>query len=71
MWLFILLVDHHWCGCNSGDAMFGVGITFGIYLIIIIIIIIITMAGMADVLRGWLPHRVEAQMARFPTRTML
>ena len=37
------------------------------------IIIIIIMAGMAVVLRGWLPHRGEAQMAYnycFPTRTM-
>ena len=34
---------------------------------------IIIMAGMAVVLRGWLPHRGEAQMAYnycFPTRTM-
>ena len=38
-----------------------------------ILIIIIIMAGMAVVLRGWLPHRGEAQMAYnycFPTRTM-
>ena len=37
------------------------------------VIIIIIMAGMAVVLRGWLPHRGEAQMAYnfcFPTRTM-
>ena len=34
---------------------------------------VIIMAGMAVVLRGWLPHRGEAQMAYnycFPTRTM-
>ena len=39
----------------------------------VIIIIIIIIAGMAVVLRGWLPHRGEAQMAYndcFPTRTM-
>ena len=36
-------------------------------------LIIIIMAGMAVFLRGWLPHRVKAQMACnycFPTRTM-
>ena len=35
--------------------------------------IIIMMAGMAVVLRGWLPHRGKVQMAcnyYFPTRTM-
>ena len=35
--------------------------------------LIIIMAGMAVVLRGWLPHRGKAQMACnycFPTRTM-
>ena len=48
-------------------------LTSGLMSFNIIIIIIIIMAGMAVVLRGWLPHRGEAQMAYnycFPTRTM-
>ena len=36
-------------------------------------LLVIIMAGMAVILRGWLPHRGEAQMGytyRFTTRTM-
>ena len=43
------------------------------YNVVLLVIIIIIMAGMAVVLRGWLPHRGKAQMASnycFPTRTM-
>ena len=54
------------------------GMGVGVYILVlpllcIVIIIIIIMAGMAVFLRGWLPHRGEAQMAYnycFPTRTM-
>ena len=50
---------------NSSQGGFEPGLTYNNNNII--------MAGMAVVLRGWLPHRGKAQMACnycFPTRTM-
>ena len=56
---------------GQGKFMVRVGVRVSLGLRVRIIVII--MAGMAVVLRGWLPHRGEAQMAYnycFPTRTM-
>ena len=56
---------------GQGKFMVRVGVSVSLGLRVRIIVII--MAGLAVVLRGWLPHRGEAQMAYnycFPTRTM-